>query len=73
LGVVPVFRLPNCGIYSNKIDGGEDGLCLPTDAKLSGYIVVEIIQSHIAGAVASMTEGEPAGTEMKEFPMSCLG
>jgi hypothetical protein len=23
--------------------------------------------------VASMTEGELAGTEMKEFPMSCLG
>jgi hypothetical protein len=40
---------------------------------LSGCGVDEIIQFHIAGTVASMTEGELAGTEMKEFPMSCLG
>jgi hypothetical protein len=39
---------------------------------LSSRIVDEIFQFHIAGTVASMTEGEPAGTEMKEFPMSRL-
>ena len=31
------------------------------------------LEMRIAGTVASMTEGELAGTEMKEFPMSCLG